>query len=126
MKQVPVGGTRTDSPAMTALERAVIDCALRALDAAAAAALREQLAGAAVRTRTSSGVGFVTRIEVPADAPASPDCLPPPVLGMHPALPEPAEFLLELKDGRLHTLEGCCFSGFWPADERAFQLAVRR
>jgi len=124
VKPVPLAGSRPDSPALTALETAVIDCALRALGADGAA-LRAQLEVAEVRTRTGSGVGFVTRLRVPADTPRAAGRPPPPVLGHHPALAEPAEFLLELKDGRLHTLEACCFSGFWPDDEAAFQLVVR-
>jgi hypothetical protein len=44
------------------------------------------------------------------------------VLAAHPQLPERAEFLLQLRAGRLAVLEAYCFEGGWPADEAEFRV----
>ena len=114
----------TDGPGpLSRLERAVL-AALLTGDDPARAALRAQLARATVAARTHSGVGFVTRLAVPADTPALAGGAPGlrPVRAGHPQLPEPAEFLLELRDGRLGVLEAYCYAGGWPADESEFQV----
>ncbi|MEO8225162.1 MAG: hypothetical protein ABI661_10180 [Gammaproteobacteria bacterium] len=88
-------------------------------------ALRAQLARATVISRTHSGVGFVTRIDVPDEIPSLADSLTPrlrPVLAVHPQLAERAEFLLQLRSGRLAVLEAYCFEGVWPADETEFRV----
>jgi hypothetical protein len=89
------------------------------------AALRAQLARATVVSRTHSGVGFVTRIAVPDTLPAAVESTLPrlhPVLAAHPQLAERAEFLLQLRAGRLAVLEAYCFEGGWPADEAEFRV----
>jgi hypothetical protein len=88
-------------------------------------ALRAQLAKATVISRTHSGVGFVTRIDVPDTTPSAVEAALPrlrPVLAAHPQLTERAEFLLQLKGGRLAVLEAYCFEGGWPADEAEFRV----
>lgn len=111
----------TDGPGpLSALEQAVLDAMLRDQRLAP---LRQQLARATVMSRTHSGVGFVTRLTVPDDAPAlAGETLLRPLAVPHPALGEPAEFLLQLRAGRLATLEAYCFAGGWPADESAFRI----
>ncbi len=89
------------------------------------AALKAQLARATVVSRTHSGVGFVTRIDVPDDVPALTEASTPrlrAVFAAHPHLTERAEFLLQLRAGRLAVLEAYCFEGDWPADEAEFQV----
>ena len=91
------------------------------------AALRAQLAGATVVSRTHSGVGFVTRIAVPDGVPGPGRGRRPrlrPVLAAHPQLAERAEFLLQLRGGRLAVLEAYCYEGGWPADEAEFRVVV--
>lgn len=89
------------------------------------AGLRAQLTGATIISRTHSGVGFITRLAVPADCPPVPDTAGRslrPVLAAHPALPGNAEFLLQLKGGRLAVLEAYCHAGSWPADDKDFRV----
>lgn len=111
----------TDGPgSLSDLEQAVLLAMLRD---EGLAALRTQLARATVLSRTHSGVGFVTRLAVPEDTPAMPGTIMlRPLAVAHPALHEPAEFLLQLRNGRLATLEAYCFAGGWPADEAAFRV----
>lgn len=116
---------QTDGPGpLTALERSVLE-AMLAGDGADRAALKAQLARATVLSRTHSGVGFVTRLAVPESVPAlaAPARLAP-VRARHPALADPAEFLLDLRSGRLAVLEAFCFDGAWPADEAAFRVVA--
>lgn len=118
MPQRP-GATEGPGP-LSALEKAVLAAMFRDEKLAP---LRTQLTQATVVSRTHSGVGFVTRLAVPDGTPAltAPTLLPP--LGVpHPVLQEPAEFLLQLRDGRLATLEAYCFAGSWPADESGFRI----
>ncbi|MDJ0926124.1 MAG: hypothetical protein QNJ73_00625 [Gammaproteobacteria bacterium] len=123
--RVSVTGEIPDSPEFTSLERAVLDCAVAAAGSDSSA-LQEQLERAQVAARTPSGVGFVSRLRVPDDCPvAGAAAALPVVYGEHPQLRSGAEFMLQLKDGRLHTIEAFCFAGMWPADENLFQLAVR-
>ena len=109
---------------LTRLERLVIGTILDR-HAAGQDALREQLAQAHATRRTHSGVGIMTRLAVPGEAPPlSPASTPRlrPLYATHPQLREPAEFMLQLKDGRLNSLEAYCFNGLWPADETAFRI----
>jgi hypothetical protein len=87
--------------------------------------IEEQVRRARVSGRTHSGVGFVTRLEVPEDV----EPLPPeaarrvrPVLASHPDLAQPAEFLVQLKAGRLASIEAYCHEGTWPADDARFSI----
>lgn len=109
---------------LTRLERLVIE-AILARAGGDQQALRGQLAAAHATRRTHSGVGFMTRLAVPAEAPAPAAGGEPrlrPLYATHPQLREPAEFMLQLKDGRLNSLEAYCFNGQWPADEAGFQV----
>lgn len=109
---------------LTRLERLVIGTILKR-HAPGQDALREQLARAHATRRTHSGVGIMTRLVVPGEAPAVPTASPPrlrPLYATHPQLREPAEFMLQLKDGRLNSLEAYCFNGMWPADETGFRI----
>lgn len=119
------GATQGPGP-LSRLERAVLTALLKG-DGDDLAVLRTQLAGATVVSRTHSGVGFVTRIAVPDGVPALPESAAPrlrPVLAAHPQLAERAEFLLQLRGGRLAVLEAYCYEGGWPADEAEFRVVV--
>jgi hypothetical protein len=108
---------------LSALERRVLTALLRG-EGEALAALRAQLAAASVLSRTHSGVGFMTRLTVPDSVPVTgPGAAPRlrPVQALHPQLPEPAEFVLQLRDGRLASLEAFCFAGSWPTDGDSFR-----
>lgn len=109
---------------LTGLERLVIQTILDR-HAGGQEELLEQLARAHATRRTHSGVGIMTRLAVAGEAPALPPGAAPrlrPLYATHPQLPDPAEFMLQLKDGRLNSLEAYCFNGLWPADEAAFQI----
>ena len=121
------GETQGPGP-LSPLERAVLTAMLvggAQGDSDTFAGLRAQLARATVVSRTHSGVGFVTRIAVPDEVPPVPDAAGRalrPVTAAHPALPEQAEFLLQLRNGRLAVLEAYCHAGNWPADEAEFRV----
>ncbi|MFQ5634916.1 MAG: hypothetical protein ACE5G3_06260 [Gammaproteobacteria bacterium] len=111
---------------LTELERAVLEIAL-APDTGDNARLRDQVGAATVASRTPSGVGFMTKLAVP-EALALPartheDSLPR-VIGSHPELPTGAEFILQVKAGRLNTIEAFCYEGMWPGDESLFRVQV--
>ena len=81
---------------------------------------------ARVISRTHSGVGFVTKLQVPDDVaglPAEAVGRIGPVHARHPELGEPAEFLVQLKTGRLASIEAYCHEGMWPADDGGFRVA---
>ena len=116
------GATEGPGP-LSRLERAVHTAILKGGDDLAP--LRAQLAGATVVSRTHSGVGFMTRIDVPDALPSAVEGIAArlrPVLADHPQLAERAEFLLQLRAGRLAVLEAYCFEGGWPADEAEFRV----
>ena len=109
---------------LSRLERAALSALLKG-DGEAFAGLRAQLAKATVVSRTHSGVGFVTRIDVPDDVPAIAESAAPrlrPVRAAHPQLAEDAEFLLQIRSGKLAVLEAYCYEGGWPADETEFRV----
>ena len=115
------------SPELSALERLVLDVAL-VPDIGDNARLREQVDAAIVATRTPSGVGFMTKLLVPEDlaVPDAPsDETLPKVFATHPDLPAGAEFVLQVRAGRLNTIEGFCFEGMWPGDEALFRVTIR-
>lgn len=106
------------------LERAVLEAQGRNLGDAAPAWLA-QCRRARVVSRSHSGVGFVTRFEVPADVAALDAGQARRVRAVHashPALAEPAEFIVQLRDGRLAALEAFCFDGMWPEDDAGFHV----
>ena len=111
------------STALTALERQVLESAIHGH--ANAAQLARQLDAATVITRTPSGVGFLTKLHIPDalridEQPEIVDV--PKVLAEHPALPSGAEFIFQIKSGRLNCIEAYCFEGMWPEDESLFRL----
>ena len=119
------GATQGPGP-LSRLERNVLSAMLKG-EGDNLAALRAQLTRATAASRIYSGVGFVTRIAVPDDIPAVADDQVPrlrPVLARHPQLAEDAEFLLQLRGGRLAVLEAYCYAGGWPADEAEFRVVV--
>ena len=121
----PHGDSAADSPQLSALERAVLEAALASV-AVPEAQFHSQIEAMSVATRTPSGVGFMTRFAVPdslsvPDRPA--DETLPTVVGDHPGLPSGAEFIVQIKAGRLHTIEAFCFEGMWPGDESQFRVS---
>ena len=107
------------SPALTTLERAVLETALSGTDGA----LRAQIDVVTVQGRTPSGVGFMTKLHVPDDFESNTgETVVPIVAGRHPDLPSGAEFVLQVKGGRLNSLEAYCHEGMWPADESGFEI----
>ncbi len=122
--RVSVHGDTPESPALTVLEQAVLHEVVQAAGDASAS-LEAQVASAEVASRTSSGVGFVTRLKLTGGAAAVPSALQLPVVkGSHPSIPGGAEFMVELKDGQLHTVEAFCFSGMWPDNDEQFTLTI--
>lgn len=111
---------------LTPLEKAVLTSAVAGAGELAEG-LRAQLDAARVMLRTPSGVGFVTKLEVPPHlslADREVDAALPRVTGKHPQLPSGAEFVLQIRDGRLNSIEAFCFEGMWPGDESPFQVDV--
>jgi hypothetical protein len=111
------------SPALTDLELAVFEAAIRGHPRITE--FTAQLDAAKVVLRTFSGVGFVTKLEVPAGlslkGPVEVDALPV-VLAEHPELGSGAEFIFQLKAGRINCIEAYCYEGMWPADEALFRV----
>ncbi len=109
---------------LTPLERAVLRSLADQLGAAGES-LNAQSQRVRVVNRAHSGVGFVTRLETPPDTvgvPAEAALRVPAVYASHPQLREPAEFLVQLKAGRLASIEAFCGEGMWPADDAGFRL----
>lgn len=109
---------------LTPLERAVLTALAGRLGAAGEPLLAQRDA-ARVANRSHSGVGFVTRFEVPAEAPVLEAAIAArvaPVYASHPALAEPAEFLVQFRGGRLATIEAFCGAGMWPDDDGGFRV----
>lgn len=118
-------GTTEGPGPLSPLERSVLTAMLKGGGADGLETLRAQLTQATVASRTHSGVGFVTRLEVPDSVPCTIETTLPqlqPVHAAHPRLTERAEFLLQLRGGRLAVLEAYCFEGHWPADEAEFRV----
>ena len=115
-------------PELTALERAVLELAVIERNDASEEFKAQALNVRAV-ARTPSGVGFVTKLQVPVDLRAedlSSDPGLPLIIGEHPDLPAGAEFVLQVKDGRLNSIEAFCYEGMWPGDESLFRLDAKR
>ena len=118
-----------DSPDLTALERSVLETACSATGTDTR--FYQQIDAAAVAVRTPSGVGFMTKLHVPAQYDVTDGAIGiavpgsiPVIIGEHPALPSGAEFVLQIKDGRINCIEAFCYEGQWPADESLFNLRV--
>lgn len=117
------GATQGPGP-LSPLERMVLMAMVKG-EGDGFAALKAQLARATIVSRTHSGVGFVTRIDIPDEVPAVPEAttrLLRAVFADHPELTERAEFLLQVRAGRLAVLEAYCVEGGWPADETEFRV----
>jgi hypothetical protein len=117
---------RLSSPDLTPLERAVLTVVMES-DNQLVTELHSQVSEATAAVRTPSGVGFVTKLQVPGelrimDSPES-NALPL-VFGQHPDLPSGAEFVLQVKDGRLNSIEAFCYEGMWPRDESLFTFKL--
>lgn len=115
--------------ALTQLERDVLDWILRG-DDPVRAALRQQLTAVSVSDRHFTGVGFYVRFVVPDSVPRLDESL-----GTKPrftvtgvgAVFEDANvevgFVLFVRDGRLHMLEGYTYgSEAWPEPEGKYRL----
>ena len=116
-----------DAGTLSDLERAILDVVL-ARDSAINAGLREQAAAAGVSSRTPSGVGFMTKLDVPialAVEGRPEDETLQTVFGAHPDLPGGAEFVVQVRSGRLNTIEAFCYEGMWPRDESRFEVQLR-
>jgi hypothetical protein len=117
-----------DSPELTELEISVLETALDPGNAEAQG-FRAQVGAARAVVRTPSGVGFVTKLQVPEElfVPNSHGAVSLPIIqGDHPDLPSGAEFVLQVRDGRLNSIEAFCFEGMWPSDESLFEIKVKR
>ncbi len=109
---------------LTPLERSVLR-ALAARVGDAGPLLAAQCASARVVNRSHSGVGFVTRLAIPDDVaglPAEAVSRMGPVHARHPGLPDAAEFLVQMKNGRLGSIEAWCREGMWPEDDAGFRI----
>ena len=95
---------------LTPLERSVLTALVHQLGDAGPL-LEDQCDCARVVNRSHSGVGFVTRLALSGDAaslPAETVARIKPVQATHPSLRDPAEFLVQMKDGRLGSIEAWC------------------
>ena len=115
----------SDSPDLTALERSVLETAFSSMQTDPG--FRGQIDAAMVIVRTPSGVGFVTKLHIPEEhrvAGAAAGNAVPVIIGEHPALPEGAEFILQIKNGLVSCIEAFCYAGMWPTDESQFQIRL--
>jgi len=111
------------SPELTELERTVLETAIRGHSRGQE--LGAQLDAARVIVRTPSGVGFVTKLQIPEGlsfTEYAEDGALPVVLAEHPALASGAEFIFQVKAGRINCIEAYCYEGMWPADETLFRV----
>jgi hypothetical protein len=116
------------SPELTGLERSVLEAAVGD-GSNVAGGFQEQVRQASAVVRTPSGVGFVTKLQIPDQLRVTelpPDSSLPLVIGEHPELPSGAEFVLQVKDGRINSIEAFCYEGMWPSDETLFRLDAKR
>lgn len=120
-----IGNDPPEKLRLKPLERAVIRATAANLGAAGGE-LEKQLAALSVVSRNYSGVGFVTRLRIGdgvSPLPAGSTTGLRPVQASHPELVEPAEFLVQVKDGYLASIEAFCHDGMWPADDTRFKVA---
>ena len=109
---------------LTPLEQAVLGSLADSLGAAGAA-LRAQAGRVRVVNRAHSGVGFITKLETPEDTaglPVEAAGRVRAIYASHPQLQEPAQFLVQMKAGRLAAIEAFCYAGMWPADDAGFHV----
>jgi hypothetical protein len=115
----------SDSPNLTDLERSVLEtaCSATGVDAR----FCQQIDVATVTVRTPSGVGFVTGLSIPAECHVrglANGMAIPLIAGEHPELPSGAEFVIQVKNGCINSIEAFCFEGMWPTDESLFKILV--
>jgi hypothetical protein len=114
------------SAELTGLERAVLEAAIYGHPRITE--FMAQLDVARVVVRTPSGVGFVTKLQVPEALSltehADVDALPA-ILAEHPALTSGAEFIFQVKAGRINCIEAYCYEGMWPTDETLFRVLAK-
>ena len=113
---------------LTRLEKEVLECLIDG-DDPILSTLREQLAVCRIKDREWTGVGFYTKLVVPATAPrleSTPDFNLGDVLADIDSLELPAGFLLCVRNGALYMLEGYAFDGSWPEQVSAFRLSYMR
>ncbi len=113
----------SESPELTILERFVLETAFFSTDNDSG--FRQQIEAATVAVRTPSGVGFMTKLQVPDEyrvADESVGSAMRVITGEHPLLPSGAEFILQIKDGRINCIEAFCHEGMWPTDESQFKI----
>ena len=119
-----IGNDPPDKLKLSALERAVLQAQASVLGEGGNVLL-SQVQHVAVLARNHSGVGFVTRFRVSEGAPRLPADVAGrirPVPAAHPGLSEPAEFLVQVKDGYLASIEAYCPEGMWPPDDTQFRV----
>ena len=124
----PTMNNKTEiSSDLTTLERMVLEVALHNSDQFAAQ-FKRQIEEAKVSVRTPSGVGFMTKLQVPDELSVkdekTADSLPM-VYGEHPQLPSGAEFVLQIKEGCINCIEAFCYEGMWPDDESLFRVSIK-
>ena len=120
-----IGNDPPEKLSLNSLERAVIQASAARLGLVGQC-LENQLAALSVVSRNHSGVGFVTKLRIAGGvSPLPPDAASAlrPVQARHPDLNEPAEFLVQLKDGYLASIEAFCHEGTWPTDDSRFSMA---
>lgn len=112
---------------LTALEQAVLDKSL-AGDHPALATLRAQARQARLLTRELTGVGFFCSFEIPPNTPRLEgfgDFQIDDVNAAVKGLAHGAGFVLFIRTGRLHMLEGFSYDEPWPAEIRQFTLTYQ-
>jgi len=112
------------SPKLSWLESSILARALAGNDGLLEV-LRGQVAVAIVESRIPSGVGFMTKLRLPADVNVleqGAEMIIPIVRASHPQLEGGAEFLVQIKGGKISCIEAYCYEGMWPADESLFDF----
>lgn len=108
-------------------EKAVVDVLLDG-DDPVLSALRAQFQASTVKKRMFSGVGFMTDFNVPAELPRAEGkslFFLSDVCADINGSKAVAGFQVQIRNGRLKTLEGYTFSEPWPARIAAFDLYYR-
>lgn len=110
-------------PGLEPLEAAVLTMLLTG-EHPVLAALRDQLAAAAITRREVTGVGFFLDLTVPASAAAAPvrQLRFGDVEATLAGVQHGAGFVLFVDDGRLHMLEGFTYDEPWPSPVTGFAV----
>lgn len=113
---------------MTDLEQQVLSLLLTG-DDPVVSGLRAQVNGAAVKSREMSGVGFFTTFELPKNLAPVANCKSfkfGDVTATIKGLQHGAGFVLFVKEGFLHLLEGYTYDEPWPKQTTDFELSYNR